>query len=244
MKWGGFGPVRIATLVFAAAALVGLYFLLKNKSRRTQTWVLGILSMLGIAAIIYNLSDGYILQNLPLQLCSFNAMALPIVVFSRNKTMGNLLLVWSLGALAAIALPFELVETELLSWTFFFYFFPHVVEFGIPILLFKLGHIKKDPKCIPSTIAISMAAYTVAHFANKIINGMELLDRDGDVVWVNYMFSIEPTNPLVELFYKVIPYEYWHMYMVIPILVLYLLAVYTPQLRASCKARKALAAAK
>jgi uncharacterized membrane protein YwaF len=200
--------------------------------------------MLGIAAIIYNLSDGLILQNLPLQLCSFNAMALPIVVFSRNKTMGNLLLVWSLGALAAIVLPFELVEVELASWTFFFYFFPHVVEFGIPILLFKLGHVKKDPKCIFSTVAISMAAYTVAHFANKLINGMELVNKNGDVIWVNYMFSIEPTNPLVQLFYKVIPYEYWHMYMVIPILVVYLLVVYAPQLLAAAKAKKAAAQAK
>ena len=231
MKWGGFGPVRIATLVFAAAALVGLYFLLKNKSRKTQTWVLGVLSFLGVAAIMYNLLMwGDPIRYLPLHLCSFNALALPVVVFSRNKTMGNLLLVWSLGALAAIALPFELVEVELMSWTFFFYFFPHVVEFGIPILLFKLGHVKKDPKCIFSTVAISMAAYTFSHLMNKLINGLQLLDRDGDVIFVNYMFSIEPTNPLVQLFYKVIPYEYWHMYMVIPILVVYLLAVYAPQL--------------
>lgn len=230
VKWGGFGPVRIATLIFAAAALVGLYFLLKNKSRKTQTWVLGILSFWGYGAIIYNLCGGYPLQQLPLQLCSYNALILPIVVFSKNKTMGNLLLVWSLGALAAIALPFELVNTELLSWTFFFYFFPHVVEFGIPILLFKLGHIQKDPKCIFPTVAISMGAYTFSHLINKLINGLELLDRDGDLIHVNYMFSIEPTNPLVELFYKVIPYEYWHMYMVIPILVVYLLAVYAPQL--------------
>ena len=238
MKWGGFGPVRIATLIFAAAALVGLYFLLKNKSRKTQTWVLGVLSFLGYGAIIYNICGGYPLQQLPLQLCSYNALILPIVVFSKNKTMGNLLLVWSLGALAAIALPFELVNTELLSWTFFFYFFPHVVEFGIPILLFKLGHIKKDPKCIFPTVAISMAAYTFSHLANKLINSLELLNRDGNVIHVNYMFSIEPTNPLVELFYKVIPHEYWHMYMVIPILVVYLLAVYSPQLWAAYKARK------
>ena len=89
-----------------------------------------------------------------------------------------------------------------------------------------------------------MAAYTVAHFANKIINSLELLNKNGNVIWVNYMFSIEPTNPLVQLFYKVIPYEYWHMYMVIPILVVYLLVVYAPQLLAAAKAKKAAAQAK
>lgn len=240
MVWGGFGPVRIATLIFAAAALIGLYFLLKKRNQKTQIIVLGVLSFWGIGAIVYNLSGGYVLQNLPLQLCSYNAMMLPIVVFTRNKTLGNLLLVWSLGALAAIALPFELVETKLLSWDFFFYFFPHVVEFGIPILLFKLGLVQKDPKCIISTVGISMAAYTFSHLMNKLINSMELLNIDGNVISVNYMFSIEPANPLVELFYKVIPCEYWHMYMVIPILVVYLLVVYAPQLRRAYRSRKAL----
>ena len=239
MKWGGLGPVRIATWIFAAVAMVALYFVLKNKSRKTQTWVLGVLSLLGISAIVYNLlmwDDP--LRYLPLHLCSLNAIALPIVVFSRNKTLGNLLLVWSLGALVAVVLPFEMTEAELLSWPFFFFFFPHVVEFGIPILLFKLGHIKKDPKCILSTVAISMAAYTVAHFVNKWINSLQLYDKNWNPITVNYMFSIEPSNPLVALFHKVIPYEYWHMYMVIPILVVYLLVVYAPQLRDAYQKRK------
>ena len=29
------------------------------------------------------------------------------------------------------------------SWTFFFYYFPHVIELGIPLLLFKLGLVEK-----------------------------------------------------------------------------------------------------
>ena len=98
MKWGSFGVVHIATLVLAAAIILGLYFALRRASRKTQTIVLGVLSFAGIAAIIYNLVTwGSPLEYLPLHLCSINAILLPIVVFTRSKTWGNLLLVWCLG---------------------------------------------------------------------------------------------------------------------------------------------------
>lgn len=239
MVWGGMGPVRIATLIFAAALMTGLYWILRKKSEKTQRLVLGVLSLLGIAAILYNLCGGYPVQELPLHLCSFNAMVLPVAVFTRNKTLGNLLLVWSLGALSALVLPFELVNTKLLSWDFFFYFFPHVVECGIPILLFRLGLVKKDPKCILSTVGISMAVYTVTHGINLWINSLELLNRDGNRIAVNYMFTLGAGgNPLVGLFCRVIPAPYWHMYLVIPILVVYLLLVYAPQIWAFCRRRE------
>ena len=46
------------------------------------------------------------------------------------------------------------------------------------------------------------------------------------------MFSVQPSNPLMALFYSLIPYEYWYMYMVIPVVAVYLLAIYAPQLLA------------
>lgn len=233
MEWGNFGPVHITTLVLAAAMIIGLYFALRRASRRVQTIVLGVLSFSGIAAIIFNLvAWDSPLNYLPLHLCSINAMMLPLAVFTRNKTLGNLLLVWCLGALAAIVLNFEMVSVKLFSWTFFFYYFPHVMEFGIPILLFKLGLIEKDWRCIGSTMGITMVIYSCVHGINCLINS--LTDEQ-----VNYMFSVEPTNPLVALFHKVIPYEYWYMYMVLPIVFVYLLAVYAPQIAAYLKERKA-----
>ena len=234
MEWGFFSPVHIATLVAAAAILIGLYFALRKAPQKVQVWVLGVLSLSGIAAIIFNLIrwDNPI-NYLPLHLCSINAMMLPIAVFTRNKTIGNLLLVWSLGALVALVLNFEMTETVLFSESFNFYYFPHIFEFGIPVLLFKLGLVKKDPRCIGSTLSITMAIYTVVHVINTCINTY-IPDAD-----VNYMFSIEATNPLTELFYKLIPCQYWYMYLVLPIVAVYLLGVYTPQIRAILRQRKA-----
>lgn len=235
MKWGSFGPVHIASLVLAAAMIVGLYFALRKASRKVQIIVLGVLSFAGIAAIIYNLVTwGSPIEYLPLHLCSINAILLPIVVFTRNKTLGNLLLVWCLGALAALVVNMAQAEYELNSWTFVFYYFPHVLEFGIPILLFALGIIEKHPKYILSTIVITMVIYTGVHLCNVGLNAWleanNVLDYAGELIQVNYMYSIVPENPLLALFRKVIPYDYWYMYMIVPILVVYLGIVYLPQI--------------
>lgn len=244
MKWGAFGPVHLASLAIAALMLVGLYFILKNKSIKMQTAVLGVLSFSGIAAIIFNLVTwGSPLEYLPFHLCSLNALVLPVAVLTRNKTLSNLLLVWSLGALAALVVNTAQADYELLSATFGFYYFPHVLEFGIPILLFKLGMVEKDAKCIFSTIAITMAVYTGVHFINLGVNAYcvanNILDYAGNVIQVNYMYSLVPEIPLLGAFWSVIPHPYWYMFMIVPIVAVYLLLVYAPQLIAAIKKKKA-----
>ncbi len=230
MEWGTFTPVHILSIAAAAGMIAGLYLPLRRLPQAVQTAILGTLSFSGIAAIVYNLvAWGTPLEYLPLELCSLNAMILPIAVFSRNKTIGNLLLVWSLGALVAIIMNNAMTKATLFDWPFNFYYFPHVLEFGIPILLFALGHVKKDPKCIFSSLGITTVCFTLVYFANLYINA------NFDVT-VNYMFCVDPTeNPLTMLFYRVIPYEYWYMYMILPILAVYLGLMYLPQFRAMKK---------
>ncbi len=224
MTWGTFTPLHIFSLIAAGLLLLGMYALLRKGSEKCQIAVLGTLSFWGIGAIVFNLlAWGKPMDYLPLHLCSVNAVLLPFAVFSRNKTVNNLLLVWSLGALAALVMNWSVAEAEVFSWTFFFYYFPHTMEFGIPILMFKLGLARKDPRCIGSTIGISMGIYTVVHLINLAL--LHYTENEA-----NYMYSIRPENPVLELFYRIIPYPYWYMYMIVPILVVYLLAVYSPQL--------------
>ena len=232
MVWGTFTLTHIITLILGAGIIVGLYFLLKNKSDKTQKIVLFILSFSGIAAVIYNLlAWNSPIEYLPFHLCSLSAMVLPITVFTRNKYLGNLLLLWSIGALAAVTLNNAVADAEITSWVFVFFFFPHVLEFGIPILLFKFGHIKLDKKCIWSTVAITMGAYVVIHFINVFLNqycvSHNVLDWAGNIVQVNYMYSIfHEWNPLLKFFYDIIPYSFWYMFLCIPVAVVYLGAIY------------------
>mgnify|MGYP003547254982 FL=1 len=243
MTWGFLSSAHIISLILAVGIITLLYFILKNKSDRVKTIVLGILSFSGIAAIIYNLvAWNSPLEYLPLHLCSLNAMVLPFAVFTRKKVLNNLLLLWSIGALFALIINVSVSEAEILSWTFVFYYFPHVFELGIPILMFLLKLAKKDVKCIISTVVITMTVYTLIHFVNLWINSYaiknNIVDWAGNVIKVNYMFSIYPDNPLLNLFYSIIPYQYWYMYLTMVVIVIYLGIVYLKDILKLIKAKK------
>jgi hypothetical protein len=154
-------------------------------------------------------------------------------VLFRSKRLGNLLLLWSLGALFALLINNASADFELLSWTFVFYYFPHVLELGIPILLMKLKLVKLSVKCVWSTVVITMASYTAIHFINVWVNDYflknQIVNSSGDIIQVNYMYSITPENPLLQLFYNLIPHEYWYMYLVVPVVVVYLGIIYLAQ---------------
>ncbi len=234
MLWGSFGAVHILSLLLGAGIIIGLYYLLRNFSAKVQTIILGILSFSGIAAIVFNLVTwGSPYEYLPLHLCSLTAMVLPIAVFTRSKVLGNLLLLWSLGAVMALVVNTAQANYEVFSATFLFYFFPHLLEFGIPILLFALGLVKKDMKCIATTMLITLCAVVAVHFANVALNGYfeahQILNPAGALVQVNYMYTIQPENPVMALFWSLIPYPFWYLMPVILIISVYLLIVYSKQ---------------
>ena len=228
--WGPmFGTVHIITLVVGILINVALYFLLSRLSRKTQIAILFVLSFAGIVAIIFNLvSWGKPWEYLPLHLCSLNAMLLPFAVLTRKKWACNLLLLWSLGSYVALVLHTTggMDQTNLFNWPFVFYFFPHVLEAGIPILLFALKLVEKDYKTIKSTVIITFICYTAIHFVNVAINSG--LIGPGDIQ-VNYMFSVTPNNPLLQLFWSVIPAPYWYMLLCFPVIVIYLGVWYLPE---------------
>ena len=245
MIWGTFSTEHIISLVAAIVINVALYIALMDAKRKTQILVLFILSFAGIAAIIYNLVTwGSPLEYLPLHLCSLNAILLPYAVLTRQKWCCNLLLLWSLGSYVAPILNHSMAEATIFSMPFNFYYFPHVLEAGIPILLFKLNLVKRDYKCIKSTLIITFICYTLIHFANVAINSGNHLDAAGNLIQVNYMFSITPTNPLLDLFWLLIPSSYWYMYLAVPVIIAYLAFWYLPELLDLYKSKKALRAKK
>ena len=244
MLWGSFGVVHVLSLLIGAGIIVGLYFLLRRFSAKTQTIILGILSFSGIAAIIFNLvAWGSPYEYLPLHLCSLTALVLPVAVFTRSKVLGNLLLLWSLGAVMALVVNTAQANFEICSATFAFYYFPHLLEFGIPILLFALGLVKKDVKCIGTTLLITLCVLILVHFANVTLNSYfeanQILDPFGTLIQVNYMYTINPENPVLGLFWSWIPYPFWYMMPVVLIVLVYLGFVYLKQIIACFKKKAA-----
>ena len=243
MLWGSYGLVHITTLLLSAAIIVGLYFILRKCSEKVKTIVLFILSFSGISAIIFNLVTwGSPIEYLPFHMCSITAMLLPFAVLTRNKIINNLLLLWCVGALIALTLNQAQANYEIFSWTFFFYYFPHTLEVGIPILMFALGLVKKDLRCIGSTLALTLYLYTTVHLLNVLLNNYaaanNIVDWAGEVVKLNYMYSVDPTNPVLVMMYNLIPHPYWYMLVATPFILLYLALVYLPEIVRAIKTKK------
>lgn len=229
ITWGCFGIVHILTLIAGVGIIAGLYFLLRHRSRTVQKAVLGVLSLSGICAIIFNLVTwGSPVEYLPLHLCSLNALVLPFAVLTGSKRLNNLLLLWSLGALVALIVNTAQANYNLLSWTFVIYYFPHLIQAGTPTLMFALGLAKKDVRCIGSTLGITGCVYVLVHLANTLLNNW--LSSTGSDIRVNYMYSVGPENPVLALFYQLIPHSFWYMLLILPIILVYLTLCYLPQL--------------
>lgn len=244
MLWGApFHTVHLITLAIAAALIVGFYFLLKYLPERARYICMLVLSFSGVVAIVYNLAAwGSPLEYLPFHMCSIAAILLPIAVITRNRYVGNLLLVWCLGSILALVFTDAQAGYEILSPAFFIYYVPHVFELAVTIYLFAFGYVKKDYKCIPMTVGLTVGIYTVVHFINLALNHYcavnNVVDSAGNVLTFNYMFSMEPTTSISFLFWNIIPYTYWYMYGAVVILVVYLVVMYLPQMIKTAKDRK------
>ena len=242
--WGIFGIAHFISWPIAAGIIFGLYFLIRKRSEKTQRLVLAILSLSGIAAVIYNLLRwGTPLEYLPLHLCSINAILLPIALFTKNKTIGNMIVLWCLGALAAVLMNFYAESaSDLFTARFLFFYLPHVLEFGIPIIAFKLGIIKLDYKTIPKTLILTAAIYTAVHFINvgliEYTTKFNVTDTYGNPLHINYMYSMQHEGfPLLSTFWNLIPHSYFYMLLVFPIIFVYLAIVYLPQIIKEKKAK-------
>ena len=232
MAWGTFTITHIVSLIISGVVIGLLHHILKKTSEKIQRMVLFVLSLSGMAAIIFNLvAWNSPIEYLPFHMCSINAILLPIAIATKNKTLGNLLLLWCVGALIALVANFAQGGFLLNEPTFWFYYLPHTFEFGIPILLFSLGIFQFEPKYIWSTIGITAGIFIVVHFINLGLNkyciDKNILDWAGKVVQVNYMYTVEPdANPLLELFWSWNPRSFFYMLPSLGIVAIYELCLY------------------
>lgn len=238
MTWGTFTLQHILSLAAIAAFAVSLYFVLKRLSDRAKTWVLFAVSLIGVAAVLYDLFRwGEPLLYLPLHLCSLNALIIPFAVLSKNKVAAHLTLTWSLGAMLVLIVNTGQAYYEMFSEAFWVFVLCHTADVTVPALLFLTGLVKFDIKKSPAVIGTTMASYTCVHFINLAINKhlassvpavMAYARRPINIKQVNYMYSLgDEGNAVFALFRKIIPHDYWHMYLIAPIILAFLFAIHS-----------------
>ena len=230
LKWGSFTPTHIITLIIALLIPIALHYLLRRRGERTQRTVLLLLSMIGPLALIYDIVVWGIpttpLQYLPLHICSYNALLTPILVATKSKFLGNLLPLFSVGAAIALIVNSIQAEYSIFSLVFVLYYLSHTFGTCIPFLMISLGLVKTETRYILPCVFATVGIYTLSHFANLLINRYlalaNILDYTGELIQVNYMFSIHPQgNPLLTMFWNIIPYQYFYMLMAVPIAAAY-----------------------
>ena len=236
MVWGTFTLQHILSLAAIILFAVSLYFILKRISDRAKTWLLFAVSLVGVAAVLYDLFRwGKPLLYLPLHLCSLNALLIPVAVLTKNKVLSHLTLVWSLGAMLVLIVNTGQAHYEMFSEAFWVFVLCHTSDVAVPALLFLTGLVKFDIKKSPAVVGTTMAAYTGVHFANLAINKyiaskaltMSTFARTRALPQVNYMYSLgDEGNAVFALFRKIIPFDYWHMYLLAPIIFAFLFAVH------------------
>jgi hypothetical protein len=248
MVWGTFTLQHMLSLISIIFLTAALHFILKNADTKIKQIVLFSVSLAGTAAVFYDLLRwGQPLLYLPLHLCSLNALIIPFAVAFKNKVLAHLNLIWSLGAMLVLIVNTGQANYVMFSEAFWIFIVCHSVDVAVPTLMFTTGLIEFNFKKTPAAIGITMAAYTGVHFINIGIN--EYLSSVYSVAGhsraipprVNYMYSLgDEGNAAFALFRKIIPADYWHMYMIVPIIAVFLLSVhYGIKLSKSLKAKRA-----
>jgi uncharacterized membrane protein YwaF len=226
MQWGFFSVTHIISLLITVGFVIGMHFLLKKRTKRTQKIVLLALTAPGWISIVWNMLQwGTPLEYLPLHMCAVTLLLLPFAILLENKVIGNLLLLWCLGSVLALVVNTAQAHFELWSIAFVTYYFPHTFEVAACVLLFSLGILQFKPKYILTTLGLTFAIFTCIHFINVGINSYceanNLINPSGELIQVNYMYSIKPENPVLDLFWSWCPHEYWYMYFCIIIVAVY-----------------------
>ena len=146
--------------------------------------------------------------ELPLQLCNINMIMIPISVMTNKRPlMSFCFFVGSLGAMMALAMPttgfdgYSLLLPRMLG--FYGTHFMIVIE-AMAIVTF--GLYKPRFRDVPMTI---VALLCIA----LVIFGIDMLLRwSGLHPKANYFFAVETEgNPVLELFYRLIPYPFLYL---------------------------------
>lgn len=229
MTWGSFGTVHLVTLALAVLLNVLVYLFIRNKSRSVQILFLFLLSLIGAGFVAYDIFSNAddILRHLPLSFWSLNMLLLPFAVVTRGKRICNCLLIWSAASIIALVFNSAMAKIDIWSWEFIIFFLAHVFSAGIPILLFEMKLVNRDTGTVKLTLFATISAYISVHVLNLVINSSNEWSINNGV---NYMATLESNSSLLDFFYALIPSEFWYMVLALPLLFVYIVYWYLPEI--------------
>ena len=229
-----FSPVFLAMFAFFLLILIVGSLLLRRRSEQTRANALIIacvVTLLGFIAYKYFLSIDAEFNivtaemggfnwwgELPLQLCNINMILIPIAVWKRWRPLMSFnFFIGPLGALMALVMPglgfdgYSILLPRMLG-----YFGTHFMILIEGLALVTLGLFRPTLRDLPRTVLTLFVIALLVFGINMLLRATGLYPQ------ANYFFSVETEgNPLLELFYRLIPYPFLYLLPSIAILVVY-----------------------
>lgn len=233
-----FNGVFFACFALFLMLLIVSGLLLRGKSERTKKTVLVtacVLTLLGFFVYKYFLSiDAEFNEataamggfnwwgELPLQLCNINMLLIPIgVLTNRRALMSFAFFVGPLGALMALVMPgmgfdgYSILLPRMLG-----YYGTHFMIIIEALALVVFGLYRPRFKDLPGTITVLLLISLAVFGVNVLLRATGLHPK------ANYFFSMETEgNPVLEMFYRFIPYPWLYELPSFLILIPYMLLI-------------------
>ena len=219
-----FSPVFLAMFAFFLLILIVGSLLLRRRSEQTRANALIIacvVTLLGFIAYKYFLSIDAEFNvataemggfnwwgELPLQLCNINMILIPIAVWKRwRPLMSFSFFIGPLGALMALIMPglgfdgYSILLPRMLG-----YFGTHFMILIEGLALVTLGLFRPTLRDLPRTVLTLFVIALLVFGFNMLLRATGLHPK------ANYFFSVETEgNPLLELFYRLIPCPFLYL---------------------------------
>ena len=180
-------------LLWAAGATVGLYFMLKNRSEKTQRWVLFgflafglLLHFLKVYIPPYSVDEARMLRDSWfVNICGANIALFPFLIWSKNqKVRDYMFYIGVISGLIALFYPQEPIAKvdqagEQLDIIRFYYH--HWMVMAIPLLMVLLGHHKVSYKRVlaaPTGLLLMMLFIMLNQILQSELGFIALRDQD------------------------------------------------------------------
>ncbi len=226
-----FNPVYFGYLILNLLLIVIITLILRKKSEKIKLMsIMSICIFNAIFWVIYKIilyignpelaNTGYSFvfwKELPLHLCNVSLILVPIGLVLKKKWLYAYgFYVSVLGAFMAITFPtLGFYGTSLFTPHNIGFYGTHGLIIVVGILLVTLGFLKPSLSDIPFLVLILLALAIIAYDINNTIYYLTN-------VKANYFYVIEPEGiSILELFWKVLPIQFFYMVFGIFILVVY-----------------------
>lgn len=235
-------------ILIGAGTVVGLYFLLRNKTDKTKKIVLGCLLGFNLALHFlkmlfppYSTNMDHALKNVFfVNICATSVLFFPFIFLSKSKTAKDYMFYLGVisGALALLY-PTEAINKSLLTLDLWRFYYTHIVIFAVPLLMVLLKlhqpnfkRIWKIPFCIMAMLLFIVCNQILQSELGIItLRGDDIANipfHNPSLIWgptddVAVMFSWLTPN-----FMKTVPYgefagteKYWPFFWILPSIFFY-----------------------